>query len=144
MISADTNIFVNAANPDMQDHQKALEFINTHWLDTSFALCELVVLEIYMAIRNPAIFRKPLPPSEAVAYCNKLRQNPYWQLVDVTPEITDQLWKIAARPNLAFRSIIDARLGLTLVYHGVTEFATVNTRHFQDCGFTRVWNPLAG
>jgi predicted nucleic acid-binding protein len=30
-----------------------------------------------------------------------------------------------------------------LIQQGVTEFATVNEMDFRDCGFQRVWNPLA-
>ena len=45
--------------------------------------------------------------------------------------------------GLGRRTIIDTRLALTLLHHGVTEFATANTRHFQEFGFSRVWNPAA-
>jgi hypothetical protein len=30
-----------------------------------------------------------------------------------------------------------------LIQQGVTDFATVNEKDFRDCGFRRVWNPLA-
>ena len=30
-----------------------------------------------------------------------------------------------------------------IIQQGVTEFATVNEKDFRDCGFKRVWNPLA-
>jgi hypothetical protein len=30
-----------------------------------------------------------------------------------------------------------------LIQQGVTDFATVNENDFRDCGFRRVWNPLA-
>jgi len=43
-----------------------------------------------------------------------------------------------------FHRIVDARLGLALRQHGVNQFATVNTRDFQEFGFQRLWNPLAG
>lgn len=43
---------------------------------------------------------------------------------------------------MAFRRIIDARLGLTLLHHGVTEFATTNPKDFTGLSFQRVWNPL--
>lgn len=36
----------------------------------------------------------------------------------------------------------DTRLALTLLHHGVTEFATVNVQDFKGFGFSRVWNPL--
>jgi hypothetical protein len=30
-----------------------------------------------------------------------------------------------------------------LIQQGVTDFATVNEKDFRNCGFRRVWNPLA-
>jgi hypothetical protein len=33
-------------------------------------------------------------------------------------------------------------LAYSLRHHGVTEFATRNLDHFQDFGFSRVWDPL--
>jgi len=44
--------------------------------------------------------------------------------------------------NIAFRRIIDTRLGLTLLHHGVSEFATTNKKDFAGLGFQRLWNPL--
>ncbi len=48
-----------------------------------------------------------------------------------------------ALAGVAYRRIYDARLALTLRQHGVTEFATTNTRDFDGFGFTRVFNPLS-
>ncbi|NJK91406.1 MAG: type II toxin-antitoxin system VapC family toxin [Blastochloris sp.] len=46
------------------------------------------------------------------------------------------------KTKTGFRHIIDARLAFTLRHHGVTHFATANTKHFESFGFERVWNPL--
>jgi hypothetical protein len=43
----------------------------------------------------------------------------------------------------ARRRAYDWRAALLLIQQGVTEFATVNEKDFRDCGFQRVWNPLA-
>ncbi len=51
-------------------------------------------------------------------------------------------WPRVKGSNFAFRHIIDLRLALTLRHHGVTRFATTNTKNFQDAGFDEVWNPL--
>ena len=45
--------------------------------------------------------------------------------------------------NFARRRAYDWRAALLLIQQGVTEFATVNEKDFRDCGFKRVWNPLA-
>jgi hypothetical protein len=41
------------------------------------------------------------------------------------------------------RRAYDWRAALVLIQQGVTEFATVNEKDFRDCGFQRLWNPLA-
>jgi predicted nucleic acid-binding protein len=43
---------------------------------------------------------------------------------------------------VARRHIFDARLALTLLEHGVKEFATRNTRDFESFGFLHVFDPL--
>jgi hypothetical protein len=49
---------------------------------------------------------------------------------------------IAEKEGFARRRIFDVRLTKTLQAHGVTEFATANTKNFEGLGFQRVWNPL--
>lgn len=143
MISADTNLFVHAANRDSPLREACISFFQQHAGNSDFVLCELVLLELYMCLRNPAIMRKPLSSTKAVAYCEQLRSNPAWQIVDYSPDIRDALWKRAAEPKFAFRSVIDARLAFTLRFHGVNELATINTKHFSGFGFAKVWNPVA-
>jgi hypothetical protein len=55
----------------------------------------------------------------------------------------DEAWKLAARTGFPRRRIFDVRLGLTLLHHGVTRFATANVKDFEGLGFQKVWNPLA-
>jgi hypothetical protein len=45
--------------------------------------------------------------------------------------------------DFARRRIYDTRTALSLAAFGVTDFTTVNLKDFQDCGFKKVWNPLA-
>jgi len=53
------------------------------------------------------------------------------------------IYAIASRsPDCGSREIFDARLALTLLHHGVTEFATRNTPHFERYGFERMVNPI--
>ena len=54
----------------------------------------------------------------------------------------DELWHHAASHQFKRTRIYDARLALSLIYQGVTEFATVNMRDFEGSGFNKVWNPL--
>lgn len=144
MLAADTNIFVQAADPHSVSHAEAIRFMESlSASDEQFVLCEFVLVELYMQLRNPAIFKKTAyTATRAATYCEELRQNPVWRYVDYHPLISSKLWKWASDNTAGFRQIIDARLAFTLRHYGVTHFATANVKHFQDFGFTKVWNPL--
>ena len=144
--TADTNLFIHAADPDSPNHTKAREFFketDSESDSNEFVLCELVLIELYMQLRNAAVFVKPYTAKESAAYCQALKQNPKWRCVDCDNAISSKLWQWASTTKAGFRRIIDARLGLTLRHHGVTHLATANIKDFQEFGFERVWNPMA-
>ncbi len=142
MISADTNIFIHAFDARSPHNAAARAFLEEHLGNGQFAICELVLIELYMALRNPAVFQKPLSAAAAVALCSDLLKNNGWQYIEYDPAIRKNLWEMAKKDTLGFRQIIDIRLGLVLKFLGVEEFATVNTKHFKPIGFHRLWNPL--
>lgn len=143
--TADTNLFIHAADPDSPYHSKARDFFDTFSRasdEREFVLCELVLIELYMQLRNAAVFANPYSARESAAYCLALKQNPNWRCVDYDNVVSSKLWQWASSPKAGFRRIIDARLGFTLRHHGVTHLATANIRDFQEFGFQQVWNPL--
>lgn len=143
--TADTNLFIHAADPDSPNHARAREFFRVlHSQDdgSEFVLCELVLIELYMQLRNAAVFVKPYTAKESAAYCQALKQNPKWRCVDYDNAVSTKLWQWASTTKFGFRRIIDARLGLTLRHHGVTHLASANVKDFQEFGFQRVWNPM--
>ena len=144
--AADTNLFIHAADPDSPHHAKARQFFNTVAVDTNnheFVLCELVLIELYMQLRNAAIFANPYSARESADYCAELKQNLVWRCVDYDSAVASGLWQWARSTKAGMRRVIDARLALTLKHHGVTHFATANVKDFQEFGFESVWNPLA-
>lgn len=143
MLSADTNLFIYAADPKSPFQDEAVCFFEKASASgEEIVLCELVLIEVYMQLRNPAIFPKPQSPKEAADYCASLRGDTGWRHIDYDPAVSPKLWKWASTTKSGIREIIDARLALTLRHHGVTRFATANVKHFQNFGFTEVWNPL--
>ena len=100
-----------------------------------------MLVELYLKLRNPKIFPKPMDARTAVAWCDRLRDHQSWLLVDSAP-VMPEVWRLAAKEDFPFRRIIDARLALTLRHHGVTEFATSNVKDFDGFGFSRVWDPV--
>ena len=142
MISFDTNLAVYAANLAAVQHKAAAQFIASLASHKDVVICELMLVELYLKLRNPIIFPKPLTADEAAKHCRRYRENPFWRLVDSAP-VMEQVWQAAAKKGFPVRRIIDARLALTLRHHGVADFATSNEKDFSGFGFRKVWNPLA-
>lgn len=141
MISFDTNIAVHAANVDSGHHGAARDFLKSLSERQDVVVCELMLVELYMKLRNSAIFATPLPAKDAVQICEAYRNNLAWTLVE-SASVMDQVWQLAGQKYFAIRRIVDVRFGLTLQHFGVTEFATTNLKDFEGLGFERVWNPL--
>ena len=141
MVSIDTNLFVYAQNTRCVEHGRARAFLNA-CRDRDIVICELVLVELYLVLRSPAIVSRPLSAKGATAVCMRYRSNPNWRLVECAP-VMASVWRQAGEAAFARRKIIDARLALTLLHHGVREFATANIRDFNAFGFDRVRNPVA-
>lgn len=99
MTSCDTNVLFAALEATRPGHRKARAFLESHRDNREFALCELVLVELYLLARNPVICRKALGAPEAVAMIRQLSANPAWRLVDYPgPEhaLSERLWRLAA------------------------------------------------
>lgn len=141
MISFDTNILLYALNKDCKEFEPARNVLDQHGSATDVVLSELVLVELYLLLRNPAVLSRPFSAEKAAKTAEQFRKNPHWRLVESAP-IMDEVWRWAAKKGVARRHIIDARLALTLRHHGVTEFMTRNTRDFEGFGFERLFNPI--
>ena len=141
MLSIDTNIFAYAQNPDCPEFDRARRFMSDCALRRDVVVCELVLVELYMLLRNPAVVANPLDAGTAAVVCQAYRRNPFWIIVENAP-VMGSVWRLAAEDGFARRRIIDARIAKTVQFHGVDEFVTVNTKDFKSLGFRRVWNPL--
>ena len=100
------------------------------------------MIELYILLRNSAVFKSPYSAKEAGNYCIALKSAPNWRCIDYAPEVSTKLLKWVKQSSGGYRDIIDARLAFTLHYHGVTRFATANTKHFKNFKFEKVWNPM--
>jgi toxin-antitoxin system PIN domain toxin len=141
VISIDTNLLLYSLNRDCPEHGGARAFVEACAGRADVAIAELVLVELYVLLRNPAVVRRPLEAGEAAALCQAFRRHPRWALVD-TAAVMDRVWAAAACSGVARRHVFDARLAHTLLDSGVKEFATRNTRDFEGFGFERVFDPL--
>lgn len=141
MIGIDTNILIYARVESAPWHARALAFLESLQDNPDVVVAEMVLVEFYLALRNPAVLSPPLDATSAAAECGIWRAHPRWALVEHA-DVMESVWRDAAVSGFARRRIIDVRLARTLQAHGVTDFATANERDFQGLGFARVWNPL--
>jgi toxin-antitoxin system PIN domain toxin len=141
VISIDTNLLLYTLNRDCPEHAAARAFVEECARRSDVAIAELVLVELYVLLRSPAVVRSPLGAAEAAAVCQEFRRHPRWALVD-NAAVMDRVWAAAGRDGAARRRIFDARIAYTLLDHGVRELATRNTRDFEGFGFERVFDPL--
>lgn len=146
MISIDTNILLPAVETGNSHHAAAAAFLESLQDREDVVISELILLELYGLIRNPAVLAKPLSADTAVDVCESFRQHPRWQVVGFPPDsrqFHDIFWPRLRAKDFARRRAFDWRAALSLRQQGVTEFATVNEKDFRGFGFVRVWNPLS-
>ena len=146
MLSIDSTILLHACNEDSPSHRAAYAWLASIQRLDDVAISEFILAELYGLLRNPAVLEHPLAASEAVAVIQTYRRHPRWRLVGFSLDsrpLHDAMWAKASDSGFAFRRLYDLRSAFTLTAQGVTEFATANVRDFKDCGFRRVWNPLA-
>ncbi len=141
MTSYDTNILFYSLDPSSKWHAAATQFLIHSLEKDRVVICDYVLLELYNLLRNPTVMQKPISAAKAVEIVTRYLKFPAVIRAENAP-IMDEVWQIAARPNIARRRVFDLRLGLTLRHHGVTRFATANTKDFSGLGFEQVWNPL--
>ena len=145
MLSIDTNILLHGFNQDSPQQGAAIRWLESVAKEENIGISEYILAEFYGLLRNPAVLKYPLSAQEAVEVVQIYRSHPRWRLIGFPTEsrsLHDTLWQKARARDFAFRRLYDARTALTLIHHGVTEFATVNVKDFTGLGFHRVWNPL--
>jgi hypothetical protein len=72
-----------------------VEFLQSIASRRDVAVCELMLVELYLKLRNEKIFPHPLTASQAVAVCDAYRKNQAWSLIDCAP-VMDAVWAQSA------------------------------------------------
>ncbi len=83
MISFDTNLLLYSLNKDCPEYDDSRKFFSS--LPTAPAtvvVCELVLVELYVLLRNPSVLTNPLGAEDAVSVIQTFRKHPSWSLCD--------------------------------------------------------------
>lgn len=139
----DTNVLLYALNASAPEHGAARRFLEARRDDPDTVLSELVLLELYVLLRTPAVVSSPMSAVDAAGVVATFRRHPAWRVVDHPVGVMDEVWRRAATPGFARRRIFDVRLAVGLRRHGVTRLATRNVRDFEGLGLDEVFDPLA-
>lgn len=143
MIVCVTNLLFPALEVSHASRGPTHAWLESMVMNPDFALCVLVLIEVYTLLRNPVVCTNPLTADEAVRKIDNLRLNPSWLVLDCPgPGLMNGIWQ-HARTSDSVRRIYDIPLALTLRHYNVTDFVTANGKHFQGFGFSKVWNPLS-
>jgi toxin-antitoxin system PIN domain toxin len=142
MIACDTNILYYSIDQSCKEHSRAVQFLEKHAENEDFSVCELNLIELYVLLRNPKMHRKPATAEHARSVIESFRSNPFWRVLDYPGNLMNEIWEHAWKKDAAYRDIFDTRIALTLLHHGVQEFATRNLADFGKFGFRKVWDPL--
>ncbi len=59
------------------------------------AVCELMLVEFALKLRNARIFTDPLSAAQATAVCRQYRKNRAWMLIESAP-VMEEVWQLAA------------------------------------------------
>lgn len=143
MLGIDTDLLLYSLNPDSAFHRASRAFLSGALASDRVVLSDLVLVELYLHLRNPVVTHKPLSAAAATKVVRSFLDYPTVTRAESAP-VMDQVWRHAAKPGIARRRIIDIRLAMTLRHHGATRFATANVKDFKNLGFEKVWNPATG
>jgi len=128
-------------NEDAAEYERTNAFLAANLRNKNFAVSELVFLELYVSLRNPAIFPRPLSAAKAAGVIQALRSNPHWKILNSRSDTWDQVWSVASQTDFPRHAIFDPRLAYSLAADGVTQFATRNLRDFHRFNTFEVFDP---
>jgi toxin-antitoxin system PIN domain toxin len=143
MNSLDTNILIYASNGDAAEHLKAQKLVEellaapTEWI-----IADQVLIELYRALRNPAVFQRPATAPEAWGMVNFYREEAGCQRCCFELEMWRRLEAHLKSTRFEAKRTFDAVLAITLISNAVEVFYTRNTKDFKRFGFRSLVNPI--
>jgi len=144
MNSVDTNVVLYALDKTSPDHHRARSVLQRlvsepgQWL-----LCDQMLFELYRALRNPKVVRRPLTARAAAGQLSFLRERTGALHVAyerrLWPEVLALLSQHDRRKGIL---VFDVVLAVTLKANGVKRFYTHNVKDFQTLGLFEAVDPL--
>ena len=106
MTSCDANVLLYCFSEASPFHARARRFLEGLTERDDVAVSELVLVEFYTLLRNPAVLVNPLGAAAAVEVVQTYRRHPRWMLLGFDPDslaLHDELWPRVAEPAFGRR-----------------------------------------
>lgn len=123
MIGLDTNVLIDYLVADQPEHARVRAWMraNTEQLATT----SINVGEVLRLLTHPRVFRKPLTLRAALRVFEELCAAQELRCLAEADDWPARLSPVAAsQPSIRGNEIFDARIALTLAYHGVRKLLT--------------------
>jgi predicted nucleic acid-binding protein len=145
MNSIDTNLLVHALDRSSPHHAKALPIYERFLTERqSWLIADQTLFELFRALRNPAVFRRPLSADQATHLIEQLRDQGAAAHCAYEAKLWPQVMDLLRRfPNRKGILVFDATVAVTLHARGVKTFYTRNLNDFRDFGLFEVIDPTA-
>jgi hypothetical protein len=144
MIAIDANVLVYARRKDVPEHERAaIVFARLARGRDPWAIPWPCIYEYLKVVTHPRIFVQPTPMSRALEDLDTVLALPTLRLLGQRGNHYNALRSSLALSDTAGSGVYDASIAALCVEHGIGEFWTVNTKHFDRFTGLKIHNPLA-
>lgn len=145
MNSIDTNLLVHALDQSSPLHAKAFPIYERCLTERqSWLIADQTLFELFRALRNPSVFRRPLSTGQATRLIEQIRDQGAAAHcayeARLWPRVMDLLRRFPDRKGIL---VFDATIAVTLHARGVKTFYTRNLHDFREFGLFEVIDPTA-
>lgn len=145
MFVVDTNLLIFAANTAAREHRKSRELLEG-WCDGALPWFVTwgILYEFLRVATHPAVFPRPLRPSQAWAFVDALLESTGAGVLEETEqhrEVATWVWQQI--PDLRGNLVHDAHVATLMREHGVGRIYT-HDNDFRRFPFLEVVDPLLG
>ena len=145
MNSIDTNLLVHALDQSSPLHAKVFPIYERCLTERqSWLIADQTLFELFRALRNPSVFRRPLATGQATRLIEHIRDQGAAAHcayeARLWPRVMDLLRRFPDRKGIL---VFDATIAVTLHARGVKTFYTRNLQDFREFGLFEVIDPTA-
>lgn len=139
----DTNILVYANNEDSPYHMVSKNLVETLLNNGEMVLAIQNLAEFYAIITDGKRVEHPLSPTKAKELLEFYINNECITIIHPTSQTPRTIANLIEKHKPSAQTIFDYLLAATMLDNGINQIYTSDTKHYKECDFLTVINPLA-